>query len=170
MNHKRLLELVVLSLLGALMFAAKMCLAGLPNIEPVSLLVIVYTLVYGKKALYPIYIYVAMELMFWGLGLWNLRYLYVWLVLFFLTLLFRRMESPWGWAILSGAFGLSFGLLCTPVYWITGGWAFGLSWWISGIPWDVVHCVGNFVIALVLVRPLRRGLSALKLRYFPENK
>lgn len=110
MNHKRLLELVVLSLLGALMFAAKMCLAGLPNIEPVSLLVIVYTLVYGKKALYPIYIYVAMELMFWGLGLWNLMYLYVWLVLFFLTLLFRHMESPWGWAILSGAFGLSFGL------------------------------------------------------------
>ena len=169
MNHKRLLELVVLSLLGTLMFAAKMCLAGLPNIEPVSLLVIVYTLVYGKKALYPIYIYVAMELMFWGLGLWNLMYLYVWLVLFFLTLLFRHMESPWGWAILSGAFGLSFGLLCTPVYWITGGWAFGLSWWISGIPWDVVHCVGNFVIALVLVRPLRHGLSALKLRYFPEN-
>ena len=76
------------------MFAAKMCLAGLPNIEPVSLLVIVYTLVYGKKALYPIYIYVAMELMFWGLGLWNLMYLYVWLVLFFLTLLFRHMESP----------------------------------------------------------------------------
>lgn len=124
---------------------------------------------YLAEALYPIYIYVAMELMFWGLGLWNLMYLYVWLVLFFLTLLFRHMESPWGWAILSGAFGLSFGLLCTPVYWITGGWAFGLSWWISGIPWDVVHCVGNFVIALVLVRPLRRGLSALKLRYFPEN-
>lgn len=167
MKHSRLLELIVLALLGALMFAAKMALAALPNIEPVSLLVIVYTVVYGRKALYPIYVYVMLEILFWGLGLWNLNYLYVWLVLFFLAMAFRNMKSPWGWAILSGAFGLSFGLLCTPVYLLTGGWAFGLSWWVSGIPWDVVHCVGNFVIALVLVRPLTVGLTKIKNRYFP---
>lgn len=167
MKHSRLLELIVLALLGALMFAAKMALAALPNIEPVSLLVIVYTVVYGRKALYPIYVYVMLEILFWGLGLWNLNYLYVWLVLFFLAMAFRHMKSPWGWAILSGAFGLSFGLLCTPVYLLTGGWAFGLSWWVSGIPWDVVHCVGNFVIALVLVRPLTVGLTKIQNRYFP---
>ena len=169
MKHSRLLELIVLALLGALMFAAKMALAALPNIEPVSMLVIVYTVVYGKKALYPIYVYVMLEILFWGLGLWNLNYLYVWLVLFFLASIFRQMKSPWGWAILSGAYGLCFGLLCTPVYLITGGWAFGLSWWISGIPWDVVHCVGNFVIALVLVRPLSIGLEKIKNRYFPVS-
>lgn len=168
MGHKRLLELIVLALLGALMFAAKMCLAALPNIEPVSLLVIVYTLVFGRKSLYAIYVYVMLEILFWGLGLWNLMYLYVWLVLFLLAQLFRGMDSAWGWAILSGGFGLAFGLLCSPVYFITGGWAFGLSWWISGIPWDVVHCGGNFVIALVLVRPLTTGLGALRHRYLPE--
>ena len=96
MKHKRLLELIVLALLGALMFAAKMCLAGLPNIEPVSLLVIVYTVVFGKKALYPIYVYVMLEILFWGLGLWNIMYLYVWLVLFLLVLLMRSMKSSWG--------------------------------------------------------------------------
>ena len=165
MKHSRLLELIVLALLGALMFAAKMALAALPNIEPVSLLVIVYTVVYGRKALYPMY--VMLEILFWGLGLWNLNYLYVWLILFFLAMVFRNMKSPWGWAILSGAFGLSFGLLCTPVYLLTGGWAFGLSWWVSGIPWDVVHCAGNFVIALVLVRPLAVGLTKIQNRYFP---
>ena len=167
MKHSRLLELIVLALLGALMFAAKMALAALPNIEPVSLLVIVYTVVYGRKALYPIYVYVMLEILFWGLGLWNLNYLYVWLVLFFLARVFRNMKSLWGWAILSGAFGLSFGLLCTPVYLLTGGWAFGLSWWVSGIPWDVVHCAGNFVIALVLVHPLTVGLTKIQNRYFP---
>lgn len=94
MKHSRLLELIVLALLGALMFAAKMALAALPNIEPVSLLVIVYTVVYGRKALYPIYVYVMLEILFWGLGLWNLNYLYVWLVLFFLAMVFRNMKSP----------------------------------------------------------------------------
>lgn len=168
MGHRRLFELILLALLGALMFAAKMALAALPNIEPVSLLIIVYTLTFGKKALYPMYVYIALEILFWGLGLWNINYLYIWLVLFFLTLAFKNMRSSWGWAILSGAYGLSFGLLCTPVYLITGGWAFGLSWWISGIPWDVVHCVGNFVIALVLVRPLQAVLGKGVKRYFPE--
>ena len=139
----------------------------LPNVHLLGVFTISFTLVYRKKALYPIYVYVMLEILFWGLGLWNLNYLYVWLVLFFLASIFRQMKSPWGWAILSGAYGLSFGLLCTPVYLITGGWAFGLSWWISGIPWDVVHCVGNFAIALVLVRPLSIGLEKIKNRYFP---
>jgi energy-coupling factor transport system substrate-specific component len=165
--RKRTLELTILALLGALMFGAKMAMAALPNIEPVSLLILVYTAVFGRKALYPIYIYVLLELMVWGLGLWNLNYLYVWLVLYLLGRLFRRMDSPWGWAILSGGYGLAFGLLCTPVYLVTGGWAYALSWWVSGIPFDVAHCAGNFALALVLYRPLTKGLGRLKRQYLP---
>jgi energy-coupling factor transport system substrate-specific component len=166
--RKRTLELTILALLGALMFGAKMAMAALPNIEPVSLLILVYTAVFGRKALYPIYIYVLLELMVWGLGLWNLNYLYVWLVLYLLGRLFRRMDSPWGWAILSGGYGLAFGLLCTPVYLVTGGWAYALSWWVSGIPFDVAHCAGNFALALVLYRPLTKGLGRLKRQYLPD--
>jgi energy-coupling factor transport system substrate-specific component len=166
--RKRTLELTILALLGALLFGAKMAMAALPNIEPVSLLILVYTAVFGRKALYPIYIYVLLELMVWGLGLWNLNYLYVWLVLYLLGRLFRRMDSPWGWAILSGGYGLAFGLLCTPVYLVTGGWAYGLSWWVSGIPFDVAHCAGNFALALVLYRPLTTGLGRLKRQYLPD--
>ncbi len=152
------------------MFGAKVAMAPLPNIEPVSLLVMIYTAVFGRKALYPIYVYVLLELLLWGLGLWSLNYLYVWLVLYLLCRVCRRMESPWGWAILSGAFGLSFGLLCTPVYCVSGGWAFGLSWWLSGIPFDVVHAAGNFGLALVLYVPLRRVLRGLQQRYLPATK
>ena len=162
------MELTVLALLGALMFGAKLAMAALPNIEPVSLLILVYTAVFRRKALYPIYTYVLLELLIWGIGLWTVNYLYVWLVLYLLCRSFCRMESAWGWAVLSGAFGLGFGLLCTPVYCISGGWAFGLSWWVSGIPFDVMHCAGNFCLALVLYRPLTAGLSRLKTRYLPE--
>lgn len=165
MKPGKLRELTVFALLGALMFAAKMGLAALPNIEPVSLLIIVYGTVFGRKALFPMYVYVMLEILFWGLGLWNLNYLYIWLVLWGLTMVFRHMESSWGWAILSGSFGLAFGLLCTPVYLVTGGWAFGLSWWVAGIPWDVVHCAGNFALALMLRKPLVQVLQTLKDRY-----
>ena len=154
-------ELVLLALLGALLWVSKMALAMLPNIEPVSLLLIVYTVVLGWKALIPLYVYVVMELLIWGIGFWSICYTYVWLVLVLLAMLFRRMESPLGWAVLSGAFGLSFGALCSLVYWVSGGWAFALSWWASGIPFDLLHCAGNFAMALVLFRPCKTVLTRL---------
>ena len=154
-------EIVLLGLLGAVLFVAKMAMAPLPNIEPVSLLVIVYTLTLGWRALCPIYLYAALECAVWGISYWSISYLYVWAVLAVIAGLLRRMESPVGWAVVSGAFGLCFGALCALVYLAVGGWAFALSWWVSGIPFDVAHCAGNFVLALVLVRPLRRLLERL---------
>ena len=154
-------ELVLFALLGAVMFAGKMAMAGLPNIEPVSLLVILYTLVFGRKALWSIYLYVGLECAVWGLNTWSICYLYVWLLLYLLTRLLRNMDAPLGWAVVSGGFGLFFGLLCTPVYLVIGGWAYGLSWWLSGIPFDLAHCAGNFAMALLLYRPCRRALEAL---------
>ena len=154
-------ELVLLALLGALLWVSKMALAWLPNIEPVSLLLVVYTVVLGWRVLAPLYVYVAMELLIWGIGFWSICYTYVWLVLVLLAMVFRRMESPLGWAGLSGAFGLSFGALCALVYWVSGGWAFALSWWVSGIPFDLLHCAGNFAMALVLFRPCKNVLTRL---------
>ena len=152
-------ELALLSMLGAVMFAAKMALAWLPNIEPVSLLVMVYAVVLGRRALYPIYVYVALECCVWGIHLWSVCYLYVWLVLYLAARRLRAMDGALGWAVLSGAFGLCFGLLCAPVYLLSGGWAFALGWWLSGIPWDALHCAGNFALALALFPALRRLLK-----------
>ena len=163
MTSKRLSvrELVLFALLGAVMFAGKMAMAGLPNIEPVSLLVILYTLAFGRKALWSIYLYVALECVVWGLNTWSISYLYVWFLLYLASRLLRKMDSPLGWAVVSGSFGLFFGLLCTPVQLCIGGWAYAVSWWISGIPFDLAHCAGNFAMALLLYRPCRRVLAEL---------
>jgi len=154
-------DLAVFGLLGGMLFAAKMALAWIPNVEPVTLLILVYAAVLGWRALFPVYVYVAMEYAAWGFGLWSACYLYVWAVPVLLGILFRRMETPLGWAVLSGTFGLCFGLLCTPPYFLSGGWAMALSWWVQGIPFDLLHCAGNFVMALVLFRPCRKVLDRL---------
>jgi energy-coupling factor transport system substrate-specific component len=136
-------------------------MSGLPNIEPVSLLVMVYAVVFGKKCLYPIYVFVVMDILFFGIQMWNINYLYVWAILAVAALWLRDMENPFGWAVLSAVFGLLFGALCAPVYLFSGGPGFAVSWWISGIPFDLTHGAGNFVIALVLFVPLRRLLTQL---------
>ena len=148
-------------MLGALTFAAKLVMSPLPNIEPVSLLVMLFAVTMGKKALFPVYVYVLLEVSLFGFGLWTAAYLYVWALLALAALALRSMEHPLGWAILAGLFGLLFGALCTPICLLTGGPAFALSWWLSGLPFDLAHCAGNFALALVLFCPGRRLLSRL---------
>lgn len=158
-------ELVLYALLGAVMYGGKMALSFLPNIEPVSLLVILYTLSFGRKALWPIYVYVGLEFVTWGISSWSFNYLYVWLILFLLTRALRHMESPLSWAVLSGSFGLCFGLLCAPVYGLMGGWGYAVSWWVSGIPYDLLHCAGNFAMTLLLFKPCMQILQKLRATY-----
>lgn len=142
-------------------FAAKLVMAGLPNIEPVSLMVMLFAAVFGKKAIFPVYVYVFMEFAVYGIQLWSINYLYIWLVLALAAWLCRRMTHPLAWALLSGLFGLFFGLLCAPVDIFIGGLSYALAKWVNGIPFDLLHCAGNFVIALVLFQPLRKLLTRL---------
>ena len=133
----------------------------LPNIEPVSLMVMLFAVVFGKKWVYPVYLYVAMEILFYGISLWNINYLYIWAVLAIAARLLRNMRSPLGWALLSGAFGLLFGALCGIVDVFIGGFGYAVTKWVSGIPFDILHCAGNFTIALVMFQPLRKLMERL---------
>lgn len=154
-------QVALFGVLGALTFGAKVAMSGLPNIEPVSLMVMLFAVVFGWKCLYPIYLYVLMEVMLYGINLWNVNYLYVWTVLAMAALALRRLRNPVWWALLSGTFGMAFGLLCSPVYIAIGGFDYAVRWWLSGIAFDVPHAIGNFVIALVLFVPLRKLLTKL---------
>lgn len=154
-------EVALFGILGGLTFAAKVAMAGLANIEPVSLMVMLFAVTFGRKAVYPIYVYVLMEYVMFGFGLWSLNYLYIWLVLAAAAWLLRGMTNPFGWALLSGIFGLLFGALCAPVDLFVGGWSYAAAKWVSGIPFDVAHCAGNFAIALLLFVPVRKVLEKL---------
>ena len=146
-------------MLGAMTFGAKVAMSGLYNIEPVSLMVMLFAVVFGKKWIYPTYLYVAMEILFYGINLWSINYLYVWAILAMTAYFLRDMRSSLGWAMVSGIFGLFFGVLCGIVDVFIGGFNYAVTKWISGIPFDISHCIGNFFIALVMFNPLRKLLE-----------
>ena len=154
-------EMILFGMLGAMTFALKVAMAGLPNIEPVSLTLLIYAVVFGWKALYPAGIYVVMEILYFGLGTWNICYLYVWPILVVAGICMKKMQSSLGWALLSGTFGLTFGALCGIVDIFIGGFGYALAKWVSGIPFDISHCVGNFLLALILFAPLRKLVEKL---------
>ena len=156
-----LAELALFGVLGALTFGMKVVMSYLPNIEPVSLMVMLFAVTFGRRALYPIYIYVLLEFLLYGLNFWSINYLYIWAVLAAAAWLLRSMEHPLAWALLSGGFGLLFGALCAPVDVFIGGFGYAVGRWVSGIPYDLLHGAGNFVIALVLFVPMRRRIGSL---------
>ena len=85
----------------------------------------------------------------------------MWAVLAVCAYALRDMESSLGWALLSGSFGLLFGALCGIVDVFVGGFSYAAAKWVSGIPFDIAHCAGNFIMALLLFQPLRGLMEKL---------
>ena len=122
-------RLAVDGLLTALLFVSQVAIGYLPNIELVSLFVITYTLVLGKRVIPILTAFTLLEGILYGFGIWWVSYLYLWPVLAGLTWVLRKFHAPdWGYAFLSCGFGLGFGLLCSIPY-LAGGFLGGL---ISG--------------------------------------
>ena len=150
-------EICLYGILGTLLFILKFAMSSLPNVEPVSLLLISYAIIFGIKALYPLVIYVLLEIIIYGFGFWSIGYLYIWLVLVIAVTAIHKIsnsKNPFVWALISGIFGLIFGALYIPLYMVSGGLAFAITWWISGLPYDFIHCISNFVLCMILFKPI----------------
>ncbi|WP_349946802.1 hypothetical protein ABFV83_00310 [Lacrimispora sp. BS-2] len=157
-------ELVLDALLSALLFVSQVSLSWLPNIELVSLLLILYTLVFRKHVWLILYVFVVLEGLVYGFGLWWFSYLYVWPILPAAVFLIYKNKTPktFGISLVSGIFGMLFGLFCSGFYFLAGGPGAALTWWAAGIPYDIIHGTGNFFLSLILFQPLYRLLTSLK--------
>ncbi len=166
-THKRLRDLIIFAMLGALMLIGKMIFEPLPNVHPLAALVMIYTLVYRSRALIPIYVYVFLQGLIAGFNLWWIPYLYIWTVLWGLTMLLPK-KLPTGIAIfiyplICALHGIMFGTLYAPVQAIMFSLDLSamIKWIIAGLPFDLIHAVGNFAAGF-LVLPISRALKRLE--------
>lgn len=152
-----------MALLGAVLYISKAALEFLPNVELVTFLVIIYTLVFGGETFIIVTVFNFFELFQWGFGVWWVSYLYVWPLFVLAVLLLKKMigEEFLLWAIVSGVFGLVFGSLFAAAY-IPVDPAYALTYWISGLPWDVWHAVCNFILMFLIGKPVYCGLKTIQ--------
>lgn len=148
------------------MFLSKILLEWAPNIHLLGMLTMTYTVVYRKKALIPIYIYVFLNGLYSGFSAWWLPYLYIWTVLWGVTMLLpKQMNGKTAsvvYPIVCGLHGLAFGTLYAPVQALLFGFSFQttLAWIAAGLPWDAIHGAGNLITGLLIV-PLAKLLRKL---------
>lgn len=167
-DHKKVVrETVIFSMLGAITFCSKLIMEVLPNIHLIGALTMVYTLVYRKKALYPIYVFIFLTGLYGGFALWWLPYLYIWAVLWGVTMLLPKKLMERGGAIVypivCSLHGLCYGTLYAPAQALMFGLDFQgmINWIIVGLPYDLIHAGGN-LLAGMLVVPLTKLLLRLE--------
>lgn len=149
-------EMAVFGMLGAMMFASKIAMEVLPNIHLLGVFTIAFTVVYRQKALYPIYIYVVLNGLFAGFNTWWVPYLYIWTLLWGATMLLPKSlpkkAKPFVYMGLCALHGFLYGTLYAPAQALFFGLSFKatIAWIISGIPYDIIHGVSNFVCGLLI--------------------
>lgn len=144
-------------MLGAVMYASKILMELAPNIHLLGVFTIAFTVVYRKKALYPIYIYVILNGIFCGFAAWWIPYLYIWTVLWGIVMLLpKNMPKkirPFVYMAVCAAHGFLFGVLYAPAQALL----FGLnvpgmiSWIMAGLPFDFIHGVSNFFCGILII-------------------
>lgn len=150
-------EIAVFAMLGSVMYASKMIMEFAPNIHLLGVFTIAYTIVYRKKALYPIYTYVILNGAFSGFATWWIPYLYLWTILWGAVMLLPEKipgkVRPLVYMAVNAAHGFLFGILYAPAQALLYGLSLKgmIAWIISGLPFDFIHGVSNFFCGLLIV-------------------
>ncbi len=157
-------EMAVFSMLGTLMYASKLITEAFPNIHILGVFIITFTIVYRKKALYPIYIFVFLTGIFSGFATWWIPYLYIWAVLWAITMVvpgwLPAKVKPIVYILICALHGYMFGILYAPAQALLFGLDFNgmIAWIIAGLPFDIVHGTSNLFSGL-LIQPLVKTLQ-----------
>jgi len=161
-------DIALIALLSASITAGKFVLSFVPNVEIVTLLFIVYTVSFGlKRSLLVSVVFATTEILIYGFSTWVIGYYIVWPVLIIVTWLMRnRFKSEFGYAAIAGIHGFAFGAFFAVFESFFYGWAYGFAYWLRGILFDVVHGVSNYIIVLLLFKPLGRIVKIQAERFF----
>lgn len=155
------------ALIAALLTVGKMAFAAVPNVEVVTVLIIVYGATLGLPyALTATLIFCTVEMAIWPPHTWVLLYYIYWPALALVSsLALRRNNVLWAtiFAVVIGVVGsFLFGLLsaCVDTLFCVGNLTpedlrkYWIAYYLRGVYFDVVHMISNGIIVGVLFAPL----------------
>jgi len=157
-------DITLIAILSASLTAGKFVLSIVPNVEIVTFLLMSYTILFGfKRAFITSIVFVTTEILIYGFGTWILGYYIIWpMLIVWTTILSKTIKSEYGYAILAALYGFSFGGFFAVFESLFYGWSYAIPYWLSGIPFDIVHGVSNFIIVLILFKPLTKTILMAK--------
>ena len=168
-------ELTIFAMLGALMYCSKIIMEWAPNVHLLGMFIVVFTVVYRKKALIPIYVFIFLTGLFNGFSVWWIPYLYIWVVLWGMAMLLpKKMPTAVKaivYPLVCALHGFAYGTLYAPAQALLFGFNFEqtMAWIVSGLPWDMIHGISNFAAGFMIL-PLVNLLSKLNKQLHRSRK
>lgn len=155
---------VKVAVMSALLTALKFALSFIPNVEVVTLLIMVYAAVFGAAYTLPaVVVFCAVEIAIYGVGSWVILYFIYWPMLAAVScLLFAKRRNIFLAVAVAVVMSALFGVLsacCDTLYVAVGLYEgdlahYWLAYYVRGLYFDLVHVVSNFIVIAVLFKPL----------------
>ena len=94
-------DVALVALFVAIIEVFKFAMANLANIEMTSFLLIIFSLYFGKRVYAAVPVFILIEGVIYGFGIWWVMYLYAWPLVILVTRIFKKNDSPLLWAVVS---------------------------------------------------------------------
>lgn len=163
---------VKVAVMSALLTALKFALSFVPNVEVVTVLVMVYAAVFGAVYVLPAAIvFCAVEVAIYGAGSWVILYFLYWPLLAAVSCVaFSGKRNVIAAATLAAVMSAFFGVLsaCCDTLYVAVGFpdldlgAYWVAYYIRGLWFDLVHIVSNVVVVSALFIPLCKAGDRIK--------
>ena len=166
-------EIALIGILSALNITSRIYLQFLPNIKPVTSIIIISVLLFGLSfGIKLTFVTTIVSDVFLGMGLWTVFQIFAWVMICLLTqglksfFQLRKKDPPLLLlAIFSALMGYVFGFFVSFEQFCYGGWGLFIPYWIAGLSFDTLHAGGNFFFYLICSPLLMKvfKIEALKL-------
>lgn len=171
LHVQKLIKMLIVALYSALVFALKEVLAILPNIEVVTFMLSFSALIFPLTMSLSIpLVFNLCEILLHGFATWVILYFIAWPLLVIIIWTFKKVIKKYWWIfiILNSLWGFSFGTLDAFIHLLLYGKSAFYLYWLNGLIFDLIHGVGNTMIASIFYKPLMH-LWETKLKYYIIN-
>lgn len=163
----RMSQVKKISLIGifaAVNIASRIALQSLPNIKPVTSIIIICVMIFGLSfGIQLTFVTTIVSNLFLGMGLWTFFQILAWVVVCLLTQIFidfwktfHKQPPLLVMAIFSFLMGYVFGFIVSLEQFMVGGIGLFIPYYMAGLFFDTLHACGNFFFYLICAPILMR--------------
>lgn len=150
-------EISLIGILAAVNIASRIALQALPNIKPVTSIIIISVIVFGLAfGIKLTLVTTLVSNMYLGMGIWTFFQILAWIAICLLTqcvvdIYKRRDKKPslLVMAIFSMLMGYVFGFVVSLEQFIVGGLPLFIVYYSAGLLFDTFHAIGNLFFYLI---------------------
>ena len=167
----RVQEIALIGILAAVNITSRLYLQALPNIKPVTSIIILSVILFGLAFSLKLTIVTTLVSdIFLGFGLYTFFQILAWVVICvitdFIAPFVRKKHPLFLMAIFSAIMGYVFGFVVSFEKLMIGGPVMFWTYYLSGLTFDTFHAIGNFVFYLlcapIMMKTFIRGAKSLQ--------